>query len=323
MIRPAAILLAALLCCVFTARSEEKPSAPGIPTDLTDPGDRETFAWLLERQQAKPQVRRSPRGELQWIGLDGESMYHCSLHLDEKGRVIKLMFNGIGFHNDELETLAGFRHVRSINCAHNFDENGPNGYREGPNPVSGAGWSAFQDHHIEFFKVGGSPFDGDGLKAVARFPHLRELSVFHTRVNDEDLAALEGHPKLESLYAGPMWSPNITDLALQRISRMPAMKRIRIVETYLSYDAGFSHVVQKLGDQVTEIDIGNTVVPPADLERLKEALPNAEIRHDPMAEIGKLILENWKGADRKLAKWAPKEVLDLYRAAAEPEAEKE
>ncbi|MEX1028212.1 MAG: sulfatase [Candidatus Paceibacterota bacterium] len=69
-------------------------------------------------------------------------------------------------------------------------------------------------------------------------------------------------------------------------------------------------------DQIEAIDLGNTVIPPADIERLKKELPNATIEHKPIAEIGKLIIDNWKGADRKLRKWAPAEVLDAYVAEA-------
>jgi len=296
--------------------------AAEIPDVLTDEGDRATFRWLLEREGKQPFVQRHRRtNAVEWVGFEGESKYTCSLHLDERGRVVKVMFNGLGFHNDELQKLAGFRHVRAITCAHNFDDNGPNAYRKGPNPVSGAGWTAFQDHHIEFFKIGGCPFDGDGLKAVARFPHLRELAMFHTRVSDDDLAVLEGHPKLEWIYAGPMWDDKITDGALRRIARMPAMKRIKIVETYLSYDDGFRHIVEKLGDQITEIELRNTVVPLADLARLKKEMPNAKITHMPTAEVGKLIIDNWKGADRKLRKWAPAQVIDAYIAAAKESTE--
>jgi len=290
-------------------------SAADLPAELTDSGDRATFQWLLEREDKQPHVQRNRRGELEWIGFAGENKYTCSLHLDPQGRVIKLMFNGLGFHNDELTKLAGFRHVQAITCAHNFDENGPNAYKTGPNPVSGAGWIAFKNHPIEFFKIGGCPFDGDGLRAVAQFPRLKELAVFHTRVRDEDLALLEGHPTLEWIHAGPMWSDNITDKALVHMSKMPALKRLKIVETFLS-DEGFGPLVERLGDQLTVIELGNTVVPPEDLARLKKSLPQAKIEHDSMAEIGQLIVDNWKGANNKLRKWAPAEVLDAYVAAA-------
>ncbi len=203
---------------------------------MTDPSDRATYEWLLERAGKKPHEQRKWDGSMEWIGFAGESKYTCSLYLDENGRVVKAMFNKAGFRNDELKQLAGFNHLRAITCSHNFDDQGPNGYRTGPNPMSGAGWIAFKNHPIEFFKIGGCNFDGEGLKAVAQFPNLKELAVFHTRVCDEDLTALEGHPKLEWIHAGPMWDDKITDQSLIHLSKVPHLQRLKIVETYLSYE---------------------------------------------------------------------------------------
>ena len=312
------ITVLALTLAVFSpfspAQDEDTPSPFSL---FSDPEDRATYEWLLERSADQPYAHYGRKGELEWIGFEGESKYTCSLYLDEEGRVVKMMFNKLGFHNDELEQLAGFRHVREITCAHNFDENGPNAYREGPNPVSGTGWIAFKDHPIEFFKIGGCPFDGDGLEALAHFPNLRRLSVFHTRVNDEDLAVLEGHPALEWIHAGPMWDDKITDAALVRLARVPNLKGVKIVETFLTYENGFRHLVEAHGDQLETIELGNTLMPLADRETLREALPDAEITQDSVEEIGKLVVDNWKGADRKLGKWAPAEVIEAYRAAAE------
>lgn len=291
-------------------------SAAETPDQMTDLSDRATYEWLLKRAGKKPHVQRKRDGSLEWIGFAGESKYTCSLYLNEDGRVVKAMFNKAGFRNDELERLAGFKHLRAITCSHNFDEKGPNGYRTGPNPMSGGGWIAFKDHPVEFFKIGGCNFDGEGLRAVSKFSHLKELAVFHTRVRDEDLTILEGHPKLEWIHLGPMWDDKITDNALVHLSKVPNLKRLKIVETYLSYEGGFRHLVERLGDQIEEIELGNTVVPPVDLKRLKKKLPQAKITHEPIAEVGKLIVENWKGADRKLRKWAPQNVIEEYIAAA-------
>lgn len=307
--------LGCFLLAVF-ACSASPISGAEIPEQMTDPSDRATYEWLLERAGKKPHVERKRDGRLEWIGFAEESKYTCSLYLDENGHVIKAMFNKAGFRNDELKRLAGFKHLQGITCSHNFDDQGPNGYRTGPNPMSGAGWIAFKDHPIEFFKIGGCNFDGDGLKAVAKFPHLKELAVFHTRVRDKDLAALEGHPKLEWIYLGPMWDDKITDNALVHLSKVPNLKQLKIVETYLSYEGGFRFLVEGLGDQVEEMELGNTVVPSADLRRLKEELPKAKITQEPIAEIGKLIVENWKGANNKLRKWAPENVIKEYIAAA-------
>lgn len=176
-------------------------------------------------------------------------------------------------------------------------------------------WIAFKDYPLESMRLAGCPFDGDGLRAVAQIKTLKTLDIFHTAVTDDDIAALRAHPNLEEVFVGPMWDDRITNQTVEHLSHISKIKRFRIVETYLSDDGGLEHLT-KLGDQIALIDLGNTVVPLADLERLKKELPDTTIEHQPVAEIGKLIIGNWKGVDRKLRKWTPAEVIDAYIAAA-------
>ncbi len=298
---------------LFSALLALSASASGIPDVLTDPGDRETFAWLNEHIGGTPKV--SEQKNFAMIQFDATKGASCRLTIDEKGRVVELRTNRAGFNNDDLAKLAGFRHLIRVGNDHNFDDAGPNGYRTRPNPMSGAGWIAFKDHGITHFRIAGCNFDGDGLRAVAQFRNLEHLDVFHTRVNNDDLEAIKAHPTLKSFNAGPMWSQSIDNATLEVLGTLPRLERFKIVETYLTFDGGFEHLV-KFADQLQTIELNNTLVPPADLERLKEALPKTEIKQAPMAEIGQLIIDNWKGADRKLSKWVPAEILDAYRKAA-------
>lgn len=300
-----------------------RAAAPDVlATVMTDPDDRATFRWLLRRAGATPEVHRQ-RDRVEWIGFQGQSRYTCGLFLDEQGRVVKALFNKQAIDYDELQQLAGFRFLRHINCQHNFgrDKGGPNAAPGQQNNVlSGAGWVAFRNHPLEFLRLAGSPFDGDGLRAVAQITSLRTLDIFHTAVTDADLVALRGHPSLEEVIVGPMWDDRITNKAMEHISQIPNLKRVKVVETFLSWDRGLEHLAQR-GDRMETIDLGNTVIPIADLERLRQELPGATIRHEPVAKIGELILSNWKGADRKLRRWAPPEVIDAYVAAARQAAE--
>ena len=292
-----------------------------LPKELTDQRDRATYAWLLERAGKQPHVERGRDGSVQWIGFAGESKYTCSLYLDDRGRVVRLMFNKAGFRNDELDRLAGFPHVTAIKVAHNFDEQGPNGYRTGPNPMSGAGWVAFADHDITSFGVGGCNFDGDGVRAVAKFPKVRDLSFNHTRVADDDLAALRDHPTLESVMLSPMWGDQITSAALEHLAEVPNLARVRINETYLTYEDGLEHL-EKRRDTLREVDLVNCVVTPEDLDRFRKAMPNVELKHAPTEEVGKLVATNFKGAYRKLSKRAPNEVVERFKTIGEKALEK-
>jgi len=301
------------LVTLFSLGLNLADAASEVPEVLTDTSDRETFSWLAEHMGGTPVVKE---GAPTTIVFEGTPDGSCRLTLDEEGKVVGLRTNKAAFNNEDLQKLAGFKYLTHVGNDHNFDDAGPNGYREGPNPMSGAGWSAFKDHDITHFRIAGCNFDGDGLRAVAEFPKLQHLDVFHTRVTNEDLEALKGHPTLKSFNAGPMWSQGIDNRTLQVLGTLPNLEKFKIVETYLTYDGGFDQIV-KYGDQLEEITLGNTVVPPADLERLTKELPNTEIKRESMKEIGKRIVENWKGADRKLSKWVPEEVLEQYRQAAQ------
>jgi len=307
----ARLRLGSVLAVFLTASAAA--AAAEVPAELTDPSDSATYAWLLERAEKQPHVERGRDGSVQWIGFEGESKYACSLYLDEQGRVARLMFNKAGFRNDELERLAGFEHVTAIKIAHNFDDAGPNGYRTGPNPMSGAGWKAFAGHRLTSFAVGGCNFDGDGVRAVATFPQVRELSFNHTRVSDADLAALEGHPTLESVSLSPMWGDQVTDAALQRLAEIPNLKSVRMNETYLTYEDGLKHL-EKRRDTLREVNLANCVVTPEDLATFQRAMPNVEVKHAPIEEVGKLVATNFKGAYKKLSKRAPAEVVERFKA---------
>lgn len=309
-----AILLAV---CLFGWTSRfDSVLATELADVMTDAEDQATFRWLLQRAEAEPEFHF--RGDrVEWVGFEGQSKYDCGLVLDSDGHVTQAYFNKQAFDNKELAKLAGFKYLHYINCQHNFgrDKGGPGVPRSGTNVLSGAGWSAFKDHPIRYMRLAGSPFDGEGLSAVAGIKALHTLDIFHTAVTDDDLRSLRGHPNLEEVIVGPMWDDKITNETLEHVSHIPNLKRFKVVETYLSYDGGLEHLA-KLGDQIQEIDLGNTVVPPEDLQRLRQELPHAKISHAPIPEIGQLIIDNWKGADRKLRKWAPAEVMDHYVRAA-------
>lgn len=110
---------------------------------MTDPDDRETFQWLLERADAVPEIH---------------------------------------YRRDQVE------------------------------------WIAFKDHPLEYMRLAGSPFDGDGLRAVAQIITLKTLNVFHTAVTDDDVAALRGHPNLQEVVVGPMWDNKITNKTVEHVA---------------------------------------------------------------------------------------------------------
>jgi len=287
---------------------------------MTDPGDRAVYQWLLKRAGKQAHIERNKNGDVQWIGYKGESKYTASLYLDEQGHVVRLMFNKPAFRNDELDELAKFRHVKKLKLWHNFDDKGPNGYRTGPDPMSGAGWSAFKDHGVTSFSIGGCNFDGDGLRATATFPKLDELGFSHTRVSDADLAALKGHPTLRSIRMSPMWSDHITNKALEHVATIPNLQQLRINETYLTYEHGLKHL-EKLRGTLREVDLDNCVITPEDVARFKSAMPKVTVKQKPIEEVGRLIATNFKGAYRKLSKRAPKEVIEHFRKIGEKAAQ--
>lgn len=246
---------------------------------LSDPSDRETWNWLLERSDKKEFVHKNDQDVVDWIGFRGGNEYSASIQVNEQGQVVGVTFDNPGFTNAELEKLTGFTHLKSLIAWRNF---GPVEEPAG-NPYSGEGLAAFAGSNLESVNFGGSRFDDAGLAAATKVGSLKELIIYQTQVTDEGLAALAGNDHIEYLRVEPNFNLIITDKALEPLSKMKAAKHLEINKTLLTWE-GLQHLAALEG-QLEKLTFKETEIPAEDLDKLKQALPNVAIEHTaPAAE---------------------------------------
>jgi hypothetical protein len=112
-----------------------------------------------------------------------------------------------------------------------------------------------------------------------------------------------------------MWENALTDKTLESLSTCPKLKKFGIAETWLTWNGGLQYLA-KLKGQLTDLDLGNCIIEPADVERLKKEMPNTKILWKGL-EAGKdEISKPW--IRPKAEKWIPKELLDRVMAGPKP-----
>ena len=249
-------------------------------TVMTDPGDRKTWAWLLQRYREKETVKRR-NGKIELVGMTNKGPYDVGIMLDGKGRVIRARFNRAKFTNDEWPRLTGFRHLVDLTCWHNFQRFKKGEERpdlEGPHPLSGENLIVFKDHPLRAFNIGGSSFNNLGLDAVSRLPNLRKIKAYHTRVTDEGVMALEGNQSIHFLNLGPQFSMRITERALESIGKMKALTELEFNETRVTWENGLRHLLP-LKDQLKRVKLEKTWLDDGCLEKARLAFPGTTFQH--------------------------------------------
>lgn len=274
--RPLLLITFAAAAFSTAAFAEEAPTSADY---LTEAEDLKTWEWLRRHLGGKSEELHFKGDRLEWIGLKGESRYTCSLHLDEQGRVVKAVFNKPMFKNEDLAKLAGFKHLQELTAWHNFDTL----KKQEDNPYSGAGLTAFAGKSLASVNFGGSLFDDAGVTAAAKTPNLKTLIIYHTRVTNAGLQSLQADNHIEYLRLGPQFSLRIDDAALKPLATMQALKHLEINETRLTWDGGL-HELVKLKDQLQKLTFQQAWIEADDLNKLRAALPDVEIKFTPAPE---------------------------------------
>jgi hypothetical protein len=251
-------------------------------------------------------VKLSGRGE-----KDNASL---KIQFDPKTqRVVTITGNVAGFLNEEFELFTPFVDLKALTLFHNACQCDRAML---PEVCDGAGLARLKGNAaLRSFTLAGSPMDNDGLAAVAEVPQLTGLRMWHVKVDDDGFAALRNHPGLESIRLGPMWSPTITDATLEHLSHCPNLSNIFFGESYVTYENGLKHLT-KLRGTLKTLDLDDTLVAPADLERFKEEMPDVTVKHKTTEEIGQMLAKDFKKSGTKVAEWVPQEVIDVYLDAA-------
>ncbi len=273
--------------------------ADPAPT-LRDPAEQRAWEAIASRFTSAPSVKTdtAKATELAVSGLksDPKGGGSASISVDKTGgHVVEVTSNGAGFRDEEFANFAAFPELRGLTLWHNSG-------------FTGTGLaSILKLSKIDHLTLAGGGLNDAGLAEAAKFRQLRELRAWHNQLTDAGMAAFRNHPALESVTIGQMWDNALTDKTLEILSQCPRLKKFGISETWLTWEGGLRHLV-KLKGQLTDLDLGNCIIEPADVERLRKEMPETKIAWKGLEAGKEEILKPW--IRPRAERWIPKELID-------------
>jgi hypothetical protein len=105
-----------------------------------------------------------------------------------------------------------------------------------------------------------------------------------------------------------MGSPKITNKTLAVLATLPKLQRIGMNETFVTYADGFEHL-KPLKGRLKAVALVQSLVLPADVEKLKADHPGLEVKTSPMAEVAEKAFRR-----AQLLKWASPEAVEYLKA---------
>ncbi len=230
----------------------------------------------------------------------------ASIRVDEaSGHVIEVGSNGAHFTDPEFANFAKFPELRALTLWHN-----------GGADFNGTGLAHVAAlPKLEKITLAGGSLNDAGMAELAKIKTLREFHAWHAAYTDAGIAALRAHPALEVFRVGPQWKPTFTDQGLAALATCPKLARVGVDETWLTWD-GSLHLLADRRDTLKSIDLGSCLIDPADVDRLRAALPKVTIQWKGLPAAGAAFQKPQVRATAE--KWMPKELI----ARAVSEAEK-
>jgi len=122
--------------------------------------------------------------------------------------------------------------------------------------------------YIETLDLSVTELFGWGLQFLARFPHLKSLNLFSTKVSDDALVHLtESRTLLELNLCGT----NISDAGLQHLKALDKLETLKVSGNKGVTDVGVEEVFQSL-DALKKLEMRQTSVTPDCACKIHEAL---------------------------------------------------
>lgn len=285
--------------------------AADAPPPLKHADERAAWEQVAQRFTVAPALKNDSNKtfEVGVAGLksDAKGGGTASIRVDKAtGHVVEVTSNGAKFTDEEFALFAKFPELAALTLWHN-------GSNHGDPAFTGAGLARVA-HLPKLTRVtlAGGGLADPGMVELAKLKTLRELRVWHAPFTDAGVAALRGHPSLEAIKFGPSWAQTITDKSLESLSECPKLKTLGVAETWLTWEKGLSHLVKRKAT-LAEVDLGNCIIDPADVDRLRRELPDAKVVWKGLAGAGADFQKAWLRT--RAEKWIPKELI--ARAIAE------
>jgi hypothetical protein len=228
----------------------------------------------------------------------------ASITIDKaSGHVVGITSNAAKFSDEEFKLFASFPELKGITLWHNSGG------------FTGKGIAHVASlPKLERLTLAGGGLDNSGMAEAAKLKNLKEFRIWHCAFDDAGVAAFKGSQTLEAISVGPQWSSRITDKSMESLSQCPKLKKIGFADTYLTWENGLKHLTA-LKETLTEVDLGDCLIEPADVEHLKKELQNVKVTWKGLAAAGVPMGKSWS---RSVAqKWIPKELIEKAIVEAE------
>lgn len=295
--------LAACACSFALVAPAVADPAPA----LKDPAEQKAWAAIAARFVSAPSVKTdAPKTtEIAVTGLKNDpkgDKATASVIVDKaSGRVVAIVSNGAGISDAEMASFGAFPELGNITLWHNSG-----------NGFTGTGLAGVAKlPKLDRLTLAGGSFDDAGMAEAAKITKLKELRAWHSKFTDAGIAAFRNHPALESITIGPMWEKALTDKTLETLSTCPKLKKFGIAETWLTWEGGLKHLT-KLKGTLTDLDLGNCIIEPGEVERLQKEMPGTKITWKGLGAGKDELSKAW--IRPKAEKWIPKELLDRVMA---------
>ncbi len=301
------LVAASLVLTAASLRADDPADA------IKFPAERAAWEAIAARFEGKPTLAAGT-GKGASISVDGlkgqkAGAGSASVQLDAAGHVTNVTSNGAAFTNDEFKLFAAFPELTALTLWHNgkLDPKAKTSAHDGTGLSHLAGLSK-----LTRVTLAGGALSDAGMAAAAKLPALTELHAWHASFTDAGVAAFRDHPRLEVVRIGPMWAADLTDKTLEVLSTCPKLRSLQFAEAYLTWDGGLRHLAAVPG--LKTLDLKNSLIDPADVEKAKAAMPNTAVAWEGLAGAGTTLAAS-KYSLGKAEKWMPKDLL--ARAAAE------
>ncbi len=260
---------------VSVDEADESCSMPD-ETPAATAADEAVIAKLLEGIIPGPPKRESGKDGAKLVWEKSPLLIKATLS-KETGRILAINTNGVPMTNDRLRLLAQLAELRDLNYGHSGEWH----FKDIPlSDFDGSGLEALADSKIESLHIGGSRFGKPGELAIAKMKNLRRLTLRHLPLSEEGMTAIGKQSGLREFGIGLSHDMG-RNIKLAEVIPLfmanPNLQRLFIQEAFLKWDNGLSTIAEK-GSKLEKIEFGRgSVVFPDDIDRLKKALPNAEI----------------------------------------------
>jgi hypothetical protein len=186
-------------------------------------------------------------------------------------RLETLYLNASTFDDQGFTPLANIRSLQSLSLDHN-------------QRLTGRDAAALKAlPNLRSLRFGGCmKFTGDGVKAAAELVQLESLQLHHCGIGDDDLAPLGGMPKLKSLFVSSQFNGRLTDAGLKHLVPIQTLESLKLAEFVVTTEGGLN-VLTKLS-RLTALDLFKVGVSAADIDKLRAAMPQTEIKWTPATD---------------------------------------